>query len=337
MRGSLLAAFLVFGSMLAGCAGNGTDTSSQRPCTAAAATTGTQSCCGADAICTCPPSTCITYTDCGYPQTASPAPDRTCFSYVDCQPGHGALAQGVKCKPGSSTTTSAAANVPPVIVMKVTDGNGTATNVTRVGGTLFFDASGSTDTDGDGLSAIAMVAVDSNGTLLPLVLYSKGAFRPGNYTFSHAGPVNVTASGIDGRGDVTTVGLQVFVDSRVVVGETFQFSAAEPDAVASAKSCKGPSGQASADSLVWTKDNFDLENGTTYVTATILSGKAEIALCAPDGTAVSDESTTTVTSTAGTAFTHAAGVAGYYVSVYSGAAQQKVPVEVVVHYEPQVG
>ena len=268
-------------------------------------------------------------TDCGHGESSPTRSSTGGFPHTDCMDASGRV---VSC---TTSTSKGPPNVPPVVVIKVTDANGTATNVTRVGGTLFFDASASTDADGDGLSAIAMVAVDSNGTLPPLVLYSKGAFKSGNYTFTHAGVVNVTASGIDARGDVTTVRLQVFIDSRVVVGETFQFSAAEPDAVASAKSCKGPSGQAPADSLVWTKDSFDLENGTTYVTATIISGKGEIALCAPDGTAVSDESTSTVTSTAGTFFTHAAGVAGYYVSVYSGAAQQKVPVEVVVHYEPQ--
>jgi len=256
---------------------------------------------------------------------------------VGCQPVHCGDA-GTSCTmppstTATTTTTTGPPNVPPVIKVKVTDGNQT-TNVTYTDGTLYFDASESTDPDGDGLSAIAIGIRQGNETFDAQLLYSAGAFRIANFTFSKAGPVNVTVSGIDVRGDVTTIVTNVYVDSKTTVGETFQFTGAIPAAAASAKTCKGPAGQAAADNLVWTANGFDLQNGTTYVTAKVVSGTGEIALCAPDGTAISDEGTE-VTSGPGTIFAPAAGVSGYYVSVYSGVPNQKVPVEVIVHYEPQ--
>jgi len=230
----------------------------------------------------------------------------------------------------TTTPTSRAPNVPPDIQLAVTDLNGTATNVTFTGGTLLFDASASSDAD-DGLAAIAMVAQDANTTYVPALLYSEGAFTTANYTFPNAGVVNVTVSGIDKRGDVTTIRTLVYVDLKLIVGSDKTFQGVAPDAAFSAKACKGPTDQAAADDLVWAKHTFDVQNGTTFVTATVQApGKAEIAICDPAGMAVSEESTTTVTSSAGTLF--AAGT--YYVSVMSGAANAKSPVEVVVHYEP---
>ncbi|MCA1818690.1 MAG: hypothetical protein ABR562_06660 [Thermoplasmatota archaeon] len=235
--------------------------------------------------------------------------------------------------PTTTTTTSRAPNVPPVIKVKVTNATAATTNVTFAGGTLTFDASASSD--GDGLSAIAMVAKEGNLTFDAKILFAQGKFTRANYTFERAGVVNVTISGIDMRGAVTTVQSHVYVDLKQVLGDTYQFAAAMPDQVAKAETCKGPADKSEVDNLVWTKDAFAVENGTTYVTATIVKNKGEIAICAPDATAVSDASTTTVTSKPGTVFVHPTGADGYFVSVYGNTAQDKVPVEVVVHYEPQ--
>ena len=101
---------------------------------------------------------------------------------------------------------NATPNLPPVIVLKVTNVTGAVSNVTfineapRTKGNLTFSAVGSMDPDADGLSAIAITVQDSNRTSAPGILYSAGVFRSVTYSFHRAGPVNVPVSGLDPRG-----------------------------------------------------------------------------------------------------------------------------------------
>jgi hypothetical protein len=229
----------------------------------------------------------------------------------------------------TAPTTSRAPNVPPQIVLKVTNATGAETMVTTVGGVLTFDASASTDPDGDGIAAMAMAVTDANGTSTPEFLFQGGQFSTVEFTFANAGPANVTVSAIDARGGLTTISQPLYVNLDVVLGADKTFTGAIPAAGATANACKGPSGQAAADDLVWARHAFPVGNGTTRITATVQSGTAEIAICAPDGTAASSEGTT-----ASTASGAVLPAGEYFVSVVSGAANQKAPVRVVVQYDP---
>jgi hypothetical protein len=233
-----------------------------------------------------------------------------------------------------TNTTSLPPNLPPVLVLNVKDAGGNSTNATTVGGTLTFDATGSRDQDADGLYSIAIVVQDTNRTYPPGALFGGGQFLSATYTFDRAGPVNVTVSALDVRGDRTELRTHVFINEVTTGGQGFDFSvplAAAEDAA----DCAGPSGQGALDNALYNKINFNVQAGVQYVVATIVGGDGEIAICAPDGTAISPSGSDSVTSNKGTVFAVPAGAASYYVGVYGGAANAAVTVQVVVHYDPQ--
>src|SRR5688572_29100225 len=93
-----------------------------------------------------------------------------------------------------SNTTSAAPNVPPTLVLKITNPDGEETPVTLVDGNLTFDATGSTDSDGS-VAGIAVTVTDSNVTRTA-TLYdaAKKQFTTATFMFDRPGPVNVTVA-----------------------------------------------------------------------------------------------------------------------------------------------
>jgi hypothetical protein len=245
-----------------------------------------------------------------------------------------------------TTKANVTKDLPPIIVLKVTDSAGTATNVTyvneepRTKGNLTFSAVGSKDQDSDGLSAIAITVQDTNRTYPAGVLYSSGSFKSVTYSFDRAGPVNVTVSGIDVRGEVTTLRAKVFVDLKTTPTGT-PFKSFDP-ALYSDGDCTSPL----PDTLKLAAGNFYDERKftsdatTTFVEASVSSGNAKIQLCAPDHkTAISGFDGASVVSKKGTVFADTVGDAQYFVVVDSqagtDAGQNSVAVDVVVHYEPQ--
>ncbi|MEA3190695.1 MAG: hypothetical protein QOD77_1277 [Thermoplasmata archaeon] len=228
-------------------------------------------------------------------------------------------------------TTTARPNEFPRIVLNVT-ANGAAGNVTVVGGNLTFDASQSFDPDGDGISAIAIALTDANGTMPARLLYSGGASTPQTFQMRVPGPVNVTVSAVDKRNGLTNLRTHAYVDLNLTLGAGANFQGALPSTVAEAESCEGASGVPQVDATNWAARLFPVYEGATYITATFVSGTGEIALCAPDGTAISGAATEgTVESNDGVVLAVPEGTASYFVSVYSGAPNQSVVVEVVVH------
>lgn len=237
-----------------------------------------------------------------------------------------------------TNTTTQAPNVPPVIKLSVSNTNNTATNVTLVGGSLVFSAAGSTDPDGDGLSAVAIVAQDANRTFPPGVLYAAGKFTPVTYTFDRAGVVNVTVSGIDVRGDLTTVKAQVYVNQVVTVkSNTLNVPAGVET---SASDCKGPTGQAVADAFLYDFAPFTVQKGATFLEGDKTAesaGEPRFAFCfkKADGTA----SAVSADDTDGHAVSNVplvapTGLDTYGVGFVAEAPQTTGYVKVIIHYEP---
>ncbi|MEA3202351.1 MAG: hypothetical protein QOI63_17 [Thermoplasmata archaeon] len=244
----------------------------------------------------------------------------------------------------TTNTTTQAPNVPPVVVVHSTNSTGVASNVTFVRGSLTFSAAGSSDPDGDGLSAVAIVAQDSNRTYPPGVLFAGGKFTPVTYTFDRPGIVNVTVSGIDVRGDLTTVKTQVFVDEvQTVKSNTLNIPAGA--ATSSASDCTGaftsggvPSeGSNVLDPTTHDGQPINVVKGATYLTGDLQSqstGSGNFAFCGPDGKAVSPDDKDG----------HAAsdkplpptkGTETYSVSFVASEPQTTMYVKVVIHYEPK--
>ncbi len=235
-------------------------------------------------------------------------------------------------------------NLPPIILLKVTNSTGAVSNVTfiqetpRTKGNLTFSAVGSKDPDADGLSAIAITVQDANRTYPPGVLFSAGTFRSVTYSFDRAGPVNVTVSGIDVRGDVTTVHSMVYVDLITTPGHN-AFKGQNPPGLYSAGDCSGPTAVAIIDGTFWEPRKFTTEDGTKWVEATVTKGKGSVEICDPAGKSISNYGTT-ATTTKGTAFAPTVGDQQYYLSVVSTSAGtppagNDVVVGIIVHYEPQ--
>lgn len=241
----------------------------------------------------------------------------------------------------TNTTTAPAPNIPPIVVLKVSNATGAATNVTFVGGSLTFDASGSRDPDGDGLSAIAISAQDSNQTYKAGVLYSAGAFRTVTYKFDRPGIVNVTVSGIDVRGNLTTLAAKVYVNERINV--TSQMIAVpSADGVPSAPTdCTGPGSTQGIpsgsvlDSSSFDRQPFNVAKGVQSIVATWVSGDGAFAICGPDGKAASGVGDSATPAQTTGALASPKGTESYTIGFTANTPQAKVMVQVVVHYEPK--
>jgi hypothetical protein len=240
-----------------------------------------------------------------------------------------------------TNTTSLPPNIPPMVKLTVTNETGVAANVTLVGGSLVFSAVGSMDPDSDGLSAVAITAQDSNRTYPPGVLYAAGKFTSVTYKFDRPGVVNVTVSGIDVRGDLTTITSQVYVDQTVTLkSNTLNVPAGA--ATAKASSCKGATGQAITDAFVFDTQPFNVAKGATYLTGdkqAQSAGTVQFAFCLKkaDGTAtaVSADDTSGHVESNVDPLPAVTGLDSYVVAFVAKAPQTTGYVKVVVHYEPK--
>ncbi|HUR61561.1 MAG TPA: hypothetical protein VM286_04275 [Candidatus Thermoplasmatota archaeon] len=251
---------------------------------------------------------------------------------------------------GGLTNTSSVPNLPPIVKLTVTNTTGGPTNVTLVKGSLMFSAVGSHDADTDGLSAVAITAQDSNRTYPPQVLFAAGKFSTVTYTFDRPGPVNVTVSGIDVRGDLTTIKTQVFVNEVIKI-DSGSFPAPFGSApVYKTTDCKGAvekggAGTNPVDNGVIKNGPISLVKGAQWISAHMVSGKGKFAICSPppESKAISDEGTESkdvVTTVPGPLPMPAKSTDNYRLFMLGTDAASTTPnpsfsVLVTVHYEPK--
>lgn len=245
-------------------------------------------------------------------------------------------------------TTSAPPNKPPVISLKVL-ANGTVGNVTTVGGSLTFDASGSSDADGEIVDAAItlIMANQTAGGVAPRSLMSNGAFVPVTYTLGAAGPARVSVAVVDSEGDIVILDTFAYVNEVKDAG-TFGFKAKAAEGSDPTK-CKGtleqtvPAGQGTgpavaADEAYFHRYNFIVPAGASFIEAKVQAGASLIAICSAEALALSPAGSTNVTTSAGTEV--AAGT-DYYVAVFSNAnptppaTAQDVAIQVTIHFEPR--
>lgn len=204
-------------------------------------------------------------------------------------------------------------NVPPTVALVVFDDGGNETRAVMLGGNLTFDASGSMDSDG-AIDQAAVTVTDSNQTRTA-TLFSNGKFTPATFNFDRPGVVNVTLSVIDDAGEIVNLLTQVFV-SHPQFGKSHQFKTPAPPTL-EADSCDGTGADpysSLGDSTYYKQFKFDVLEGATYVVAKVAGGSAAIAICDPEGNAISDVGTE-VTTLDGTNFTQSI---AYFVSAVSG-------------------
>ena len=233
----------------------------------------------------------------------------------------------------------------PTVVLKVTDATGNVTPVTLVGGSLFFDATGSADSDGT-LSEVAIVAFDGNRSY-SASLYSAGVFHVVNFTFDRAGPVNVTVSALDNRNAIGQMDTNVYVNKLMPVGPTSPPRLPYPPAVGpipAADSCEPIDEEGLQDQQFVGSGTFDADVNTTYVTAHKTSGvDLQMVLCTPNVPGPSapicplGDDNADVRSDPGTIFVTPPGANKYILRLV---AQQANPTgdlftaDVIIHYEP---
>lgn len=234
-----------------------------------------------------------------------------------------------------SNTTSQAPNVPPVLVLNITDGGGNVTNVILLDGNLTFDATGSSDPDGS-IAGIAVTITDSN-TTKTATLYdaAKKEFKSATFTFDRPGPVNVTVAMVDERAGFTVNQTHVYVNQVVqATAATIQF----PSPGAGFDDCTGGQDQGPVngdlyEAQFYKKNSFTVVPGVTKIVA-VDDADTVLTICGPDDLAKSEPGNPTET------FPDAelpppSGIAGYYVTSYANGPGESTAPVVTVHYEPQ--
>lgn len=230
-----------------------------------------------------------------------------------------------------SNTTSQAPNVPPVLVLNITDFGGNATNVVMLDGNLTFSAVGSSDSDGT-IAGIAVTVTDSN-TTRTATLYDAGKkeFKSATFTFDRPGVVNVTVAMVDDRAGFTVNQTHVYVNHEQVVGGA-NIHGPTPLPVTE---CDG------SDPLLFSaffkEYSFTVVANASFIEAVATDGS--ITICGPHpaegepGEVLSNTGTEVITNP-GVALPVPVGVQSYYLGATAGAPNTAVTATVIVHYEP---
>lgn len=234
---------------------------------------------------------------------------------------------------GNETEEPPAPNELPTAVLTMTgpDGVLNATSHVLPGANVTFSAAGSSDPDGE-VALAGLTVTDSNGTRTAQ-LFQDGAFANATFQFGSVGPVNVTIRVLDDDGEgVIRVGSFAVND---LVQKTEEFTTPAP--TGSADDCEPPaSGTVPplATNNFAAKSTFSVQRGAQWIEATVTSGDASIAICSPDGEALSGAGSDSVATEDDTNSTLAVN-AQYYVMVLAGGSGGEVGIDILVHYEPK--
>lgn len=245
---------------------------------------------------------------------------------------------------GSKTnTTTLAPNVLPTLKLKITDAGGNATNVTMLKGNLTFDATGSSDPDGQ-ISAIAITVKDLNQTRTRQ-LYNADTkkFTPQKFVFDRAGPVNVSVRMVDDRAGFVINETMVYVDQTVELASTAALNGPS-DGVQDTDlgdPCSGATPQFGAshtivDSQYFWSASFTVAAAAEYVEV-VPAASSVVTICDPDlkpvSATYSTENPTLSTNTA--PLPPPVGATSYSIGFYVSAPNKNPGATVTVHYEPR--
>lgn len=242
-----------------------------------------------------------------------------------------------------SGSTSLAPNKLPILVMKVMDFGGNETKVTMLDGNLTFDATGSSDPDGQ-VSAIAISVTDSNTTRTK-ALYdgAKKAFTPATFTFDRPGIVNVTVAMVDDRAGFNNSVFQVYVNhEQVLDGATISgVPGGIPDNDSFTHPCTGAQGALEASGSIVDAQYFDDPSFTVVAGASFIEAipgeDTLVTICSPDRSVISDDtkSADPITSNNAEQLPAPPSTENYFLGLYAAGPNTESSATVIVHYEPR--
>lgn len=239
---------------------------------------------------------------------------------------------------GNVTTGNATPNVPPVAMMQMMSQDGRALNGTNAilsGELVNFTFNGSMDPDGV-LELAALTIIDGNASSPRTINIELGSTVTVN--FDDEGPVTAILRLLDDEGAAGVAASTTFVNSVQRVSANIW--AAEPSDTVSADDCEGPGGAEGfplVEQNAMTGLSFNTKNNTRWIEATVAVGTIDIAICAPDKSALTGESDDTVSTDE---FDVAPGVSYYVFAIAReshGTPDEpgEIAVDVIVHWEPK--
>lgn len=243
---------------------------------------------------------------------------------------------------GSGTGSGSASQAPnqlPVLKLNVTDMGGNVTNVTVLDGNLTFDATGSSDPDGQ-ITGIAVSVTDSNTTRTASLFDAvTKTFKNATFNFDRPGIVNVTVAMVDDRAGFTVNQTKVYVNHpQVLPTQMIGLPGGGEFAV-----CTG-SGEALLDEFYRKEFSFTVGAGATLATATATPASTLITICTPDADPLTNgcqcemaSPTAPGETTTNIPLVTPVGVGSYKVwaTLPAGVPNVTVAMTVLVHYEPQ--
>lgn len=249
-----------------------------------------------------------------------------------------------KC-PGATTTrtttsTPSTPNVFPVAKLAVTDAGGNATAVSFLGINLTFDASGSSDSDGN-ITGAAVSVADANQTRTASLFDPVAKkFKSAVFAFDRPGPVNVTLAIVDDRAGFTTNTTVLYINEVVTKGST---PIQVPAALLAGESplhhpCLGAGAELGNQGPIVHTQYFNMESiplqpGATFVE--VVSEQAVVmTICDPTGVAVSPELQADKVTSNKPLPLPADGTENYHVAFYASEPGATTAVTMTIHYEP---
>jgi hypothetical protein len=242
------------------------------------------------------------------------------------------------CTASHTNSTSLPPNKLPILTLKISDGTN-ATNVTLLNGNLTFDATGSTDPDGQ-VTGIAVTIQDSN-TTRTAALYdpAKKTFKTATFKFDRPGVVNVTVAMVDDRAGFTVNQTKVYVNHQQngLSPGTIQI----PSSTVNDNPCNPTPADPLLNADLYKRQSITVVQTATYITATVVSGDVTIGLCSPNtdderyGHLISSVATDAIISNDGEALPPPPGITSYGIGIVANDASQTAVIDVVVHYDPR--
>lgn len=240
------------------------------------------------------------------------------------------------CTSSKTNSTSLPPNKLPVLTLSIKGDGGNATNVTLLDGNLTFDATGSTDPDGQ-VTGIAVTIQDSNTTRTAALFDpAKKTFKPATFKFDRPGIVNVTVAMVDDRAGFTVNQTKVYVNQLVhSTPQTIQL----PNPGVGISDCGGGTDTPAAngdlyEAQFYKEYSFTVVPGATYVEASDASEDASLTICSPADVALSETGNPVVT-LPDSDLTPPAGIESYYVGATSSAQSNSVGPAILIHYDPR--
>lgn len=224
-------------------------------------------------------------------------------------------------------------NVTPVAVLKAYNAAGEELDNTMAimeGETITFSAEGTADEDGT--ITLAGLAVQLGSEVVTATLMENDEATDFTVNFTGQGHIVAALSALDDDGARAVAVVDFY--QNLVQTESFDIPAADPGAV-EADACSGPGASADTpliDNYYSQSQTFEVKNGTRWIHAVVVGDAAvEIAICGPDGEAVSGAGKDVSSTDEGT-LTQSV---DYYIWAVAREPQQAFDVEVTVHWEPQ--